>query len=197
MPIFGKIVAEWQRKGIDQIIWRAPNSVYPKIGKIKAALVKEFERVAFVSKGRIISVGRSGGNPLPKGTDEIIWVDIAPKMLPFGIAKDRHLLTKDQHKIGFSGKITLRVGNTEGDIRKLLTRIVGSTFSLGYDELTKWLRGGPLISAFRGFLGKVTREDFTKIGPDKIALSVVPELTEELSKYGLELESIDITGVAY
>jgi len=197
LPIFGKVVAEWRRTGNNQVIWRVPNSVFPKIKKIKAVLVREFERVAFVRKGSIFSVVTSGEHPLPRETHEIIWVDISPKMLPFGIAKYRHLLTKDRYEIGFSGTITLRVGDTEVDVKKFLTKIVSSKLSLSYDELMEWLREGPLGSVFRGFLGKLTREDFIKMKQYRIANSIEPELDEELLEYGLKLVSINITGVAH
>lgn len=197
MPIFRKIVAEWQRRETTQTIWRIPNDVYSNIKKIKAALVKESERAAFVKKGRVILVVPSGEHPLLKETDEIVWVDVSRKSLPFGIPKYRRLLTRDQHEIGFSGKLTLKVGNTEGDIKKFLTKAVGNKSSLSYDELTKWLRDGPLVSVFRGFVGKVAYEDFVKIEPYEIAHRVVPQLADELSKYGLQLVSIDITGVAH
>jgi uncharacterized membrane protein YqiK len=198
MFIFGKkVVVEWRITENDSMIWRVPNSVYPEMKKIKAVSVKEFERVAFVGKGRIISVIKSGEHILSKGIQEIIWVNISPKTLPFGIAKHRKLLTKDQCEIGLSGMLTLKVGDTEGDIKKFITKIVGTKSSLGYDEIIEWLRGGPLISVFRAFLSKVTRDEFIRLERNKIADNVGSRLTNELSRHGLEIISLDITGIAY
>lgn len=196
MPFFGKITAEWKRIEDSQVIWRVPNDTYPKIKKIKSVLVKEFERVAFISKGRIISVVGPGEHPLPKGTDEIIWVDISSKILPFGIAKYRRLVTKDGYRIGFSGTITLNVGRTESDVRKFLTKVVAGKGSFSYDELIEWLREGILISVFRDFLRSLTYDEFVRMQYVNIEYKVIPKLTKELLKYGLEIKSISILGTS-
>jgi uncharacterized membrane protein YqiK len=189
-------VAEWKRGDDNLMTWRIPNSVYPKVKGIKTVRVKKYERVAFVTKGDILVV-RSGEHHIPAQTQEIIWVDVSPKMLRYGIAKCRHLLTKDNQSIGFSGTVTLKVGETESDVKKFLTKFVRHRFSLNEDELKNWLRDSLLISAFRGFLGKITHEDFLKVGREKIVYNLIPTLAEELSKYGLELLSLDITGITY
>jgi len=196
MPFFGKITAEWKRIDDSQVIWRVPNDTYPKIKKIKSVLVKEFERVAFISKGRIVSVVGPGEYPLPKGTDEIIWVDVSPKTLPFGIAKYRRLLTKDGREIGLSGTLELVVGNTEADIRKFLAKLVADKTTLTYNELIEWLREGPLVPVFRDFLRGLTYGEILRLNYNSIEYGVIPKLTRELLKYGLELKSINVLGIS-
>lgn len=198
MPLFKKKVVSWVHdpNKLGDIVWRIPNDAYPKVKDVNGIIVKEFERAVFFKGGTLQSVLPSGKHLIPKDVDEVVWVDTSPKPHPYGIPNYRGPITMDNFQIGFSGTITLRVnGDREEDVAKFLTRITAGRQCFTCEQLVDWLREGPLTSVFRDTVNKFTHEQFMRLEREEIISHVKAKLVTELSRYGLELISIDITGV--
>ncbi|MBL7169148.1 SPFH domain-containing protein [Candidatus Bathyarchaeota archaeon] len=185
----------WQRgEGESQgVIWRLPNEVYPNVKSMAEIVANEYERAALYISGTYSSVLSQGRHDIPKGVDEVIFVDTAPRDMPFGIPRSKGPLTKDGARFGFSGKITCRVGDSSLDIGKFLTKIVASRKTISYEELVAWLRDGPLNSVFQDIAKNYDYPEFITIDRDELLMELEAKLGPELYDNGIELVSLEIT----
>jgi SPFH domain / Band 7 family len=199
MSPFRKKEVSWARDPSipSELVWRLPNDKYPKISRVNAIVVKEFEKAIFYKGGTMESIRSSGKHPVPKGINEIIWVDISPKQETFGIPKNHGPTTKDGHQLGLSGALTLRVnGDMEKNVAQFISRVVAANTSFTREQLVDWLREGPLVSVFRDIAKNFTYKEFIQIDREElISQQVRPRLFNELYRLGLDLISIDLTGV--
>lgn len=196
---FRKKVVSWERDPStpSELIWRIPNEKFPKISGVSAVIVKEFEKAILYKGGMMQSVCSSGKHLIPNGINEVIWVDISPRQEAFGIPKNHGPITKDGCQIGLSGAITLRVnGDMEKNVAQFISRVVASNQSFTREQLVDWLRDGPLVSVFRDMARNMTYKEFLLIDREElVSQQVRPRLFNELYRLGLDLLSIDLTGI--
>ncbi len=199
MPLFKKKTLNWNRNPASptELVWRIPNDEYPKISSVGEVEIKEFEKAVFYKGGAMESVQPSGKHSLPKGTTEVILVDISPRQELFGIPRNHGPVTKDGYQFGVSGALTLRVnGDMEKNVAQFLTRVVAANKTFTREQLVNWLRDGPLASVLRDISKDLTYSEFVRMNREEFARQQVrPRLFNELYRYGLDLLSIDVTGV--
>ena len=197
MSLFKKEVVQRQidPNKPNEFIWRIPNETYPKTKKVSSIMVRDFERAIFLKDGMFQNVLTPGKHPVPKNTGEIIWIDVSPKNQPFGIPVYQGPVTADGFQIGLSGTLTLRIMYTREDVRNFLLEMVCGRTTFDSEQLVDWLRKGPLVSVLRDIFKKLTIEQYRLLDREEFMnRNVKPRLVEELSKYGVDLVSIDITG---
>ena len=190
-----KQTIEWKHElsKKSELIWRLPNEKYKNIKDIDILIVKEYERAALIQSGFLKNVLTQGSHTLPINTDEIIYIDISPQTRPFGVPKSSGLLTKDQSRIGFSGNISFKIKEDNVDIGNFITKIVSHANSLPCNQLIKWLREGPIYIALRDVIKDRTFDQFLKIGSEELQLELESKIGFNLTSYGIELLSINIT----
>jgi membrane protease subunit (stomatin/prohibitin family) len=196
MPLFKKTVS-WERnpQTSSELVWRIPNAKYPKIGNVSEVVVREFEKAVFYKGGSMINIHASGSHKIPKGTNEVVLVDISPRQELFGIPRNHGPITKDGFQVGVSGAITLRVnGDIEQNVAQFLERVVAANKTFTREQLVDWLRDGPLVSVLRDISKDLTCQEFVFIDrAELVNHQVRPRLYNELYRYGLDLLSLDIT----
>ena len=198
MSLFKKEVVQRQidPNKPNDFIWRIPNETYSKTSKVSAIMVRDFERAIFLKDGLFQNVLPPGKHAVPKNTGEIIWIDVSPKTKPFGIPVYQGPVTADGFQFGLSGTLTLRIMFTRGDVRNFLLEMVCGQTTFDSEQLVDWLRKGPLVSVLRDIFKKLTIEQYHLLDREEFMnRNVKPRLVEELSKYGVDLVSIDITGM--
>jgi hypothetical protein len=151
-----------------------------------------------VKNGAFQNVLSSGKHPVPKDIDEIVWVDVSPKTQPFGIPVFNGPITQDNFQIGLSGTVAFRVAFTKEDVKTFLLEMVGGNRSFDAVQVVDWLRRGPLASVLRDILKNRTLDEFRRLDRENfVNLDLRPRLVYELSKYGIELISMDVTGMTW
>jgi hypothetical protein len=74
--------------------------------------------------------------------------------------------------------------------------VVAANTSFTREQLVDWLREGPLVSVFRDIAKNFTYKELLRIDREElISQQVRPRLFNELYRLGLDLISIDLTGV--
>ena len=197
MPFFKKKIVS---RNIDptkpnQLIWRIPNATHTKIKDIDEILVRDYEKAVFVKDGVFLNILSSGSHSVLKDINEIIWIDVSPKRLPFGIPIFTGPVTMDNYQIGLSGTITLRLIQSRDGIRNFLLEMVTCNKMFDAEQIVEWLRKGPLVTILRDAVKKLTLEQFKQDREQLINQDLKPKLNTEISKYGIELTSMDITGM--
>jgi len=191
---------EWKRESyeITDLIWRIPNEKIPKIDNVKEIIVKEYEMAILISSGIIKKVLFPGSYKISKDVTEIVWIDVSPKTLKFGVSKSStNLRTADGKVIGISGTITLNVRKDEGSVRLFFLKVVAGRKSLNCEQIADYLlRQGALNSAIQDVIGKLKLEDLLSINRSKLDDMLTSSLAEELKGYGIEVSSVHLVGVA-
>jgi len=198
MYISKRFVVSWEREtseGYD-LIWQIPNDKFPKLKGIKEVVVKEHERAVLFASGVIKKILAPGSHQIPKDITNIVWVDVSPKEYPFGIRKDSNLLlTNDGKRIGISGYINLKVREDESNIKLFLKKVVAGQRTFNCEQLVEGLLKGLLSSVFHNIVIKYSSHEIAKINTAKLEDLVLAGISDELSKYGLEVSSIHIVGM--
>ncbi|MCW4006381.1 MAG: SPFH domain-containing protein [Candidatus Bathyarchaeota archaeon] len=181
---------------LDELIWRIPNQAYPKVADIDEIVVTEFEKAVLIKDGVVQNVLSSGKHEVPRGVTEIVWVDISPKCQLFGIPVYNGPTTKDNYQIGLSGTVTFRVMFSKEDVKSFVLEMVKGSRVFAAAQVVDWLRSGVLVSVLRDVVKSKSLDEFKNVNREQlVSFDLRPRLVCELSKYGIELVSMDITGM--
>ncbi|UCC20995.1 MAG: SPFH domain-containing protein [Promethearchaeota archaeon] len=172
--------------------------IFPKPGDSikdkKYFAVKDYEKALFYNQGGLIGVIGGGVYELDKkakikGT-EIVWVDTSIIEIPWGIPKKNGIPTKDGATIGLFGDLKLRIN----DVKIFYNDIVAGKKEWVSQDLKNWiisLLHTSLRDIFKNYKVKqVILED-----RERVINLITSKITEELIKYGLELETFNIIGM--
>lgn len=194
---FPLTVLSWNREEEDteNLIWRLPDENYPDIDDVDQVLVKETERVAIFNQGTFKDTLAQGKHDIFENVDEIIFLDVSPKTLPFGIPRSQGPLTKDNKRVGFSGKISFSIQENPVSIGSFLTKYANGKKEITSEEFITWLRTGPLLGVFRDILRDITGEEFQGMDKFDILMELESKLGAELNVIGVEIDDLEITNI--
>ena len=195
--IFPMKVVSWNREQeeVENLIWRIPDENYPDVDDIDQVLIKETERVAIFNQGTFKDTLAQGKHDIFENVDEIIFLDVSPKTLPFGIPRSQGPLTKDNRRIGFSGNISFSIQENPVSIGSFITKYANGKKSITSDDFLAWLRTGPLHSVFRDILRDLTGEEFQGMDKLDLLMELESKLGAELNDIGVEIDNLEITNI--
>ena len=190
-------IVSWNRdqEEAENLIWRIPDDLYPDVNDIDQVLIKETERVAIFNQGSFKDTLAQGKHDIFENVDEIIFLDVSPKTLPFGIPRSQGPLTKDNKRVGFSGKISFSIQENPVSIGSFLTNYANGKKGITSEEFVTWLRTGPLLSVFRDILRDVTGDEFQGMDKFDILMELESKLGAELNVIGVEIDDLEITNI--
>jgi regulator of protease activity HflC (stomatin/prohibitin superfamily) len=190
-------VISWQRE--DKIHLEVPLLyIFPQPGdKIKDKkyfAVKNYEKALFYNKGEMIGVLGGGiyeldKNARIKGT-EIVWVDATINEVPWGIAQSEGLPTKDGYIVGLYGNIKLRIN----DAKIFYNDIVAGKKNWMLRDLKDWIMS-LLHTSLRDIFKKYNAKEIILEERERVINLITSKISEEFTKYGLEIEAFNIIGI--
>ncbi|MHA1518799.1 MAG: SPFH domain-containing protein [Promethearchaeota archaeon] len=158
---------------------------------ISAFVVREYERVLFLSGGQLVGVISPGLYEIEEkyqnSTTEIIWVDITEFQLYWGLSRlEDQVITQDFATIGVSGIIHLVVK----DPKSLLLNLISTSESLYQKDIEDQIMHR-IKSSFKQIIQQFTIEGLLRIQRE-IEAAVRAELSDSLLKWGISVELITI-----
>jgi regulator of protease activity HflC (stomatin/prohibitin superfamily) len=191
----------------DMISWRREDRgeavneiihVYPQPGddikKKKYFIVKDYEKVLFYDKAELVDVLGGGVYELNKKDKmkglELVWIDMSFIKIQWGIAQTEGIPTKDGVFIGLHGDLNLRITAP----KTFYNDVIAGRKVWIVEDLKNWIKSlmhTSLRDIFKNYIAKeVLLED-----RERVINQITSKMTEELLRYGLELESINILGI--
>jgi membrane protease subunit (stomatin/prohibitin family) len=172
--------------------------IYPQPGddikKKKYFIVKDYEKVLFYNKAELVDILGGGVYELNKKDKlqglELVWVDTSFIKIQWGIAQTEGVPTKDGVFIGLHGDLNLSITAP----KTFYNDVVAGRKVWTVEDLKNWIKSlmhTSLRDIFKSYIAKeVLLED-----RERAINQVTSKMTEELLRYGLELESINILGI--
>ena len=156
--------------------------------------VKDYEKALFYNKGELLGVLGGGVYELEKkakikGT-EIVWIDTSFIDIQWGIPQSDGIPTKDGIFIGLHGDLRLKIS----DIKIFYTDIVAGKSSWGVKNLKAWIMS-LLNSSLRDIFKNYRAKQVILEERERVINLIIPKVSEEFMRYGLELETLNIVGV--
>lgn len=189
------------------IAWQRGNSdlknppllyIFPQPGdnikEKKFFAVKDYEKVLFYDKGELIDTLGGGVYELEKkakikGT-EIVWIDTSFIDIPWGIPQSNGIPTKDGIFIGLHGDLRIRINN----VKVFYNNVVAGKRDWCLQNLKEWIMS-LLNTSLRDMFKNQQAKQIVLEEREKIINLIIAKVSEELMKYGLELETLNIIGV--
>jgi regulator of protease activity HflC (stomatin/prohibitin superfamily) len=193
---FDPKIISWDRtsKGIETPLMY----IYPQAGdnfkEKKAFSVKDYEKALFYSKGKLVGVLGGGIYEIDKkakikGT-EIVWIDISIIEVPWGIPQSSGIPTKDGRVIGLHGDLKLKIN----DVKTFYSEIVAGKKTWNVKDLRGWLMS-LFHTSMRDIFKRYEAKCIILEDRERIINLITSKVTEELLRYGLELDSLNIIGI--
>jgi len=202
--IKGKVIIDynpeiiaWQRAEVDsknaQLLY-----VFPQPGDNikdkKFFAVKDYEKALFYNKGELLGVLGGGVYELEKkakikGT-EIVWIDTSFIDIQWGIPQSNGIPTKDGIFIGLHGDLRLKIS----DVKIFYNDVVAGKSEWGVLNLKEWIMS-LIISSLRDVFKHYQAKQVVLEERERVINLIIPKVSEEFMRYGLELETLNIIGV--
>jgi regulator of protease activity HflC (stomatin/prohibitin superfamily) len=172
--------------------------VFPQPGdnikEKKFFAVKDYEKVLFYDKGELLDTLGGGVYELEKkakikGT-EIVWIDTSFIDIPWGIPQSSGIPTKDGIFIGLHGDLRIRIN----DVKIFYNDVVAGKRDWRVQNLKEWIMS-LLSTSLRDMFKNHQAKQIILEERERIINLITAKVSEELMKYGLELETLNIIGV--
>jgi regulator of protease activity HflC (stomatin/prohibitin superfamily) len=187
----------WKRKdkggAVNEII-----HIYPQPGdnikKKKYFIVKDYEKVLFYNKAELVEVLGGGVYELNKKDKmkglELVWVDTSFIKIQWGIAQTEGIPTKDGVVIGLHGDLNLRVTNP----KTFYNDVIAGRKIWNVEDLKNWIKS-LMHTSLRDIFKNYNAKEVLLEDRERIINQIISKITDELLRYGLEFESINILGI--
>ena len=190
-------IIAWQRGNADL---KNPPLLYifpqpgDNIKEKKFFAVKDYEKVLFYDKGELLDTLGGGVYELEKkakikGT-EIVWIDTSFIDIPWGIPQSSGIPTKDGIFIGLHGDLRIRIN----DVKIFYNNVVAGSRDWRLQNLKEWIMS-LLNTSLRDMFKNHQAKQVILEERERIINLIIAKVSEELMKYGLELETLNIIGV--
>lgn len=190
-------IIAWQRGDVEL---KNPPLLYifpqpgDNIKEKKFFAVKDYEKVLFYDKGELLDTLGGGVYELEKkakikGT-EIVWIDTSFIDIPWGIPQSSGIPTKDGIFIGLHGDLRIRIN----DVKIFYNDVVAGKRDWRVQNLKEWITS-LLNTSLRDMFKNHQAKQVILEERERIINLIIAKVSEELMKYGLELETLNIIGV--
>jgi len=172
--------------------------VYPQPGddikKKKYFIVKDYEKVLFYNKAELVDILGGGVYELNKKDKmkglELVWVDTSFTKIQWGIAQTEGIPTKDGVFIGLHGDLNLRI-----TVPKIFYNdVVAGRKVWIVEDLKNWIKS-LMHTSLRDIFKNYNAKEVLLEDRERVINQITSKMTEELLRYGLELESFNILGI--
>jgi regulator of protease activity HflC (stomatin/prohibitin superfamily) len=171
--------------------------IYPQpkddIKKKKYFIVKDYEKVLFYNKAELVDVLGGGVYELDKKDKmkglELVWIDTSFIKIQWGIAQTEGIPTKDGVFIGLHGDLNLRITSP----KIFYHDVVAGCKNWNIEDLKNWIKG-LMHTSLRDIFKNYTAKDVLLEDRERVLNQSSSKMIEELLRYGLELDSINILG---
>ena len=191
----------------DMISWKREDNggalneilyVYPQPGdnikKKKYFIVKDYEKVLFYNKAELVDILSGGVYELNKKDKmkglELVWVDTSFIKIQWGIAQTEGIPTKDGVLIGLHGDLNLRITIP----KTFYNDVVAGRKVWIVEDLKNWIKS-LMHTSLRDLFKNYNAKEVLLEDRERIINHITSKMTEELLRYGLELESFNILGI--
>ena len=185
-----KKTLSWKNK--NSLSREFPNNEMINLDKITEIEVGNNECAACYSSSKFTNLLRTGLYERPDSVDKVIFLDTSVNRVKFGIRAPNYPITLDKMSFGFSGIISFKIMDESVAVGNFVSKILKQNEDYTSKELMRWLRDGPLFTAFRDLIKDLTYSEFIKTRKDDLIIELETRIGYELMDYGLELVSLDI-----
>ncbi|MFX1357657.1 MAG: SPFH domain-containing protein [Promethearchaeota archaeon] len=190
-------IVAWERGNVETVdaplLYSFPQAT-ENIKNKKYFSVKDYQKALFYNKGELLGILGGGVYELEKkarikGT-EIVWIDTSLIDIQWGIPQSNGIPTLDGFFLGLHGDLRLKIGN----VKVFYNDVVAGKKEWTIRNLKEWIMS-LLLSSFRDIFKNHKAREVVLEDRERVLNLVIAKVTEELSIYGLELETINIVGV--
>ena len=187
----------WKREdrggAMNKIIYKYPQPG-DDIKKKKYFIVKDYEKVLFYNKAELVDILSGGVYELNKKDKmkglELVWVDTSFIKIQWGIAQTEGIPTKDGMFIGLHGDLNIRIISP----KIFYNDVIAGRKIWVVEDLKNWIKS-LMHTSLRDFFKNYNAKDVIIEDRERVINHINSKMTEELLRYGLELESINILGI--
>lgn len=185
-----KKTLSWEEK--NSILKEYPDNTVKSLKKITKIQVGNDECVSCYTGNSFTGLLRTGTHDLSDKVDKIIFINTSVQKEKFGIRAPNYPITADKKSFGFSGNISFKILEENAAVANFLSRIVQNKPDYTSKEVMRWLRDGPVFTAFKEILGSLTYDEFIKTQKIDLIIELESRIGYELMDYGVELVALEI-----
>lgn len=174
------------------IVKEYPDNSVKSLKKITKLMVGNDECVSCYYENSFTGLLRTGTHDLSDNIDKVVFINASVQKEKFGIRAPNYPITSDKKSFGFSGTISFKILEENAAVVNFLSRIVQNKPDYTSKDIMRWLRDGPVFSAFKEILGAQTYDEFYKTPKIDLIIELESRIGYELMDYGIELVSLDI-----
>lgn len=172
--------------------------IYPQpkddIKKKKYFIVKDYEKVLFYNKAELVDVLGGGVYELDKKDKmkglELVWIDTSFIKIQWGITQTEGIPTKDGVFIGLHGDLNLKITSP----KIFYHDVVAGCKNWNIEDLKNWIKG-LMHTSLRDIFKNYTAKEVLLEDRERVLNQSSSKMVEELLRYGLELDSINVLGI--
>ena len=185
-----KKTLSWVEK--NAILKEYPDYTVKSLSKITKIQVGTDECVSCFTSNSFSGLLRTGTHDLSDNIDKVVFINASVQKEKFGIRAPNYPITADKKSFGFSGTMSFKILEENAAIANFLSRIVQSKPDYTSKDVVRWLRDGPVFTAFKEILGAQTYDEFYKTPKIDLIIELESRIGYELMDYGIELVSLEI-----
>ncbi|MEJ2296653.1 MAG: SPFH domain-containing protein, partial [Candidatus Lokiarchaeota archaeon] len=152
------------------------------------------EKLLFYNKAELVDVLDGGVYELNKREKmkglELVWIDTSFVKIQWGIPQSEGIPTKDGMFIGLHGDLNLKISSP----KIFYTDVVAGRKNWNIKDLKNWIKG-LMHTSLRDIFKNYTAKDILLEDRERVLNQSSSMMIEELLRYGLELDSINILGI--